>query len=200
MDVRTEFLSRYKKSLLDSVRAFSDADLERHVDIALQALSLIKPKLSATVLTLVGGRSLYPCPANLLAFQACFWGRANKAAVQPWDDGYVGKLPEWSVTHNEAGERFLRANPPPSFRQLSYIGSYAEIEYRAAWDWEDVGIGGMGHVLMLRAQAEAMRELAAKNATTAYNIREGISATPKNGTPAYLYEQLLQEFERLAGR
>ena len=53
---------------------------------------------------------------------------------------------------------------------------------------------------MLRAQAEAMRELAAKNATTAYNIREGISATPKNGTPAYLYEQLLQEFERLAGR
>ena len=41
-----------------------------------------------------------------------------------------------------------------------------------------------------------MRELSMKNATTAYQLREGISATPKNGTPAYLYQELLAEFER----
>ena len=41
-----------------------------------------------------------------------------------------------------------------------------------------------------------MRELSMKNATTAYQLREGISATPKNGIPAYLYQELLAEFER----
>lgn len=198
MDARTAFLGRYKNSLLDSVRAFSETDLERHADIALQALSQIKPKRCFTVISLVSGRSLYRCPVNLNGIHACHWGRAHKAAVQPWEDHYAGRLPEWSVTHNEAGVRFLRANPAPTFQQIGALGSSAELEYRADWQWGD--IQGMENLLMLRAQAEAMRELAAKNATTAYNIREGISATPKNGTPAYLYEQLLQEFERLAGR
>lgn len=198
MTTRADFLARYKGSLLDSVRAFADADLERHADIALAALSQIKPKRCTTVVSLVVWRSLYPCPANLRGIHACYWGRAHKASVQPWEDHYAGKLPEWSVTHNAAGERFLRVSPPPTFQQINTLGGYAELEYTADWEWDDVQ--SMENLLMLRAQAEAMRELAAKNATTAYNIREGISSTPKNGTPAYLYEQLLQEFERLAAR
>lgn len=198
MTARADFLARYKGSLLDSVRAFSDADLERHADISLSALSRIKPKHCITQISLVVGRCLYPCPANLISIHACYWGRGHKAAVQPWEDHYAGKLPEWSVTYNEAGIRFLRALPAPTFSQINTLGSYTELEFCADWQWDE--IHGLETLLMLRAQAEAMRELAAKNATTAYNIREGISATPKNGTPAYLYEQLLQEFERLAGR
>lgn len=198
MPARAAFLARYKASLLDSVRAFADADLERHAETALAALSHIKPKLCVTWVQLAAGRNLYPCPANCRAVQAAYWGRSHKAHSQPWQDDAVGRLPEWSVTYNEAGERFLRAHPAPSVRQLDILGSIAEIEYRADWRWDEVR--GMENLLLLRAQAEAMRELAAKNATTAYNIREGISATPKNGTPAYLYEQLLQEFERLAAR
>ena len=54
----------------------------------------------------------------------------------------------------------------------------------------------MAEIREYAAQAEAMRELSMKNATTAYQLREGISATPKNGTPAYLYQELLAEFER----
>lgn len=198
MDARAGFIARLKGSLLDSVRAFADADLERHAETALAALSQIKPKRCVIAVNLVAGRSLYPCPANLRGIHACYWGRGHKAAVQPWADNYAGKLPEWSLTYNEAGVRFLRASPAPTFSQINELGSYAELEYQADWQWGDTA--GMENLLMLRAQAEAMRELAAKNATTAYNIREGISATPKNGTPAYLYEQLLQEFERLAGR
>ena len=82
---------------------------------------------------------------------------------------------------------------------LLVLGNACEIEYHAdhvltenecSLDAEELDL------LLLRAQAEAMRELSMKNATTAYQLREGISATPKNGTPAYLYQELLAEFER----
>ena len=98
-----------------------------------------------------------------------------------------------------AARRLLRCHPAPSGKQLLVLGNACEIEYHAdhvltenecSLDAEELDL------LLLRAQAEAMRELSMKNATTAYQLREGISATPKNGTPAYLYQELLAEFER----
>ena len=81
MTARADFIARYKGSLLDSVRAFADADLERHADIALAALSQIKPKRCTTVVSLVVWRSLYPCPANLRGIHACYWGAQGVGAA-----------------------------------------------------------------------------------------------------------------------
>lgn len=195
----SSFTAQYKASLLDSVRAFAEADYPRHVATALAALSSVKPQRRMAIVRLEPGRSLYLCPADLTRVHACWWGRSHKAHGRPWDDDYPGALPEWRVVTTAANERLLRCHPAPSGKQLLVLGNACEIEYHAdhvltenecSLDAEELDL------LLLRAQAEAMRELSMKNATTAYQLREGISATPKNGTPAYLYQELLAEFER----
>lgn len=50
-------------------------------------------------------------------------------------------------------------------------------------------------LLLLRAQAEAMRELAMRNVIKPQAMRDGYSSTPRNGTPAALFETLLAEFK-----
>ena len=40
-----------------------------------------------------------------------------------------------------------------------------------------------------------MRELAMRNVVTPQAMRDGYSSTPRNGTPAALYEALLAEFK-----
>ena len=208
MSNKPALLKRYKESLLDAERAFEneqdiDAAYMRHLDVALQALSELRPQIKEVVLELVPFRSTYSAPVGILGVQACYWGRNAKAAMQPWEDGYVGRLPTWTVYTNTADIRYLRATPAPSAAQIQVAGSACEIAYKLAHvlndtectlDAEEQGL------LVLRAQAEAMREVAMKNSTVAYQLREGISSTPKNGTPAYLYQELLAEFERRATR
>ena len=50
-------------------------------------------------------------------------------------------------------------------------------------------------LLLLRAQAEAMRELAMRNVVKPQQMRDGYTSMPRNGTPAALFESLLAEFK-----
>lgn len=199
----TDAANRLKESLLDSTRAFADADYPRHIQAALAALNAVRPQRKVTVVVLSAGRSLYPCPADLKSVHACWWGRSAKAHTEVWADHHPGRLPEWGTSRNEAGVRFLRAQPAPSARQINLLGGDCELEYCADHvlnDSECTLDGEELDLLILRAQAEAMRELSLKNATTPYQLREGISSVPKNGTPAYLYQELLAEFDRRVAR
>ena len=93
----------------------------------------------------------------------------------------------------------LQAQPAPSARQIQILGNRCELEYCADHVLTDTACtldSELLDLLHLRAQAEAMRDLAMRNATTSYQLREGIGSVPKNGTPAYLYQELLAEFER----
>lgn len=197
MNLRNEILARYAESLLDSKRAFSDTDLPRHLDAALSALSEVRPQCKITLLNLVADRSIYPCPDDLLKVNKCLYGLNVKNSQNPWDDWYVGCLPHWHVFKNNNNQRVLFANPAPTTLQLTIIGPECEIIYCAghvladdecSLNKDEIGL------LILRAQAEAMREISMKNTTQSYQLREGISSTPQNGTPAYLYKTLMEEF------
>ena len=199
----TDVTSRFKASLLDSVRSFDDAAYPRHIQAAMAALNAVRPQHLVTVVSLVAGRSLYPCPQKLTAIHACWWGRSAKYHTEPWADHHPGRLPEWSIANNEAGVRFLRAMPAPTAWQINSLGSECELEYHAdhvLTDTECTLSAEDLDLLIVRAQAEAMREVSMKNATTAYQLRESIGSTPNNSTPAHLYTQLMAEFERRAGR
>ena len=55
-------------------------------------------------------------------------------------------------------------------------------------------------LLLLRAQAEACRELALRNVSKPVTMRDAVGSQPRNGTPSALYQMLLAEFETRVGR
>ena len=55
-------------------------------------------------------------------------------------------------------------------------------------------------LLLLRAQAEACRELALRNVSKPVTMRDAVGSQPRNGTPSALYQMLLTEFETRVGR
>ncbi len=125
------------------------------------------------------------------------YGRNHKANVPIWDDNRVGQLPELRICFNSAKERFLQLVPMPSERQINILGYICDYTYSADHIWTDTFCSFSTFeesLLLLRAQAEGMRELSMKNVTTPFQLREGVSAAPQNGTPAYLFSLLMEEF------
>ena len=198
MTTLTAAAERLTSSMLDSKRMFKDEDYPRLLRTALAALNTVRPLHKVEVLELEAWQALYPCPEDLNSVFACWWGRSYKAHTAIWADDYPGRLPEWRVLPGAQG-RLLQAQPAPSARQIQILGNRCELEYCADHVLTDTDCtldSELLDLLHLRAQAEAMRDLAMRNATTSYQLREGIGSVPKNGTPAYLYQELLAEFER----
>jgi hypothetical protein len=53
-------------------------------------------------------------------------------------------------------------------------------------------------LLLLRAQAEAMKEMAMRNIKKPVQMRDGLASAPRNGTPASLFQALMDQFEKEA--
>ncbi len=201
MMFRAQLLEAYKLSLNNSLRIFKDngSSYVRHFEVALADLNLWKPLIIHSRLSLVADQSLYPCPEQLNKPLSCFWGRDHKARGRPWDDDYVGQLPEIRIAFDENRKKLLHLIPSPSGRQILILGSECRYTYASdhfLTETESSLTPNEENLLVLRAQAEAMREASILNVTEPFQLREGLTSTPKNGTPAYLYKELLSEFER----
>ncbi|EEG08238.1 phage adaptor protein [Pseudogulbenkiania ferrooxidans] len=198
MTTLASLIADLKASLLDSASSFIAEDFERHVQAALKDYSRRRPLEMVDELTLQSGLALYDCPADLTVVLGCDWGRDAKLTLDPWDDRWPGTLPSIRVMRR-GGERVLRLTPAPSARQIGLLGSACPYRYGAAHlvtENDSTLQEQDAPLVVLRAQAEVMRELAMKNSTQPYQVRDGISATPKNGTPSYLHTVLMDEFER----
>lgn len=195
---RAAVIDRLRASLLEAQSELLAEDYERVLDLALAALSARRPRTVFAELALAAGQAHHPCPAELLSVLACDWGMAEKAALSPWDDNWPGRLPTLCVTYAQDGRR-LSLLPAPSARQIGLLGAVAPYRYGAAHLLTDTACSldeALLALLLLRAQAEVMRELAMKHATKPYQLRDGVSAQPRNGMPGYLYSVLMDEFER----
>lgn len=195
---RDDVIERFRASLLDAAQAFQPADLVRLVDVAVVAYSERRPLEREGVLKVHARRAIYPCPPDLECVLACHWGRAEKTTRQPWDDNYPGHLPELSVSSTYMGT-VLKLSPAPNADLIARIGEACHYTYGAVHRLDDAGSSltdGAVPLVILRAQVEAMRELAQKAVTRPMQMRDGLSAMPRNGTPAALYRYLLEEFER----
>jgi hypothetical protein len=198
---RADLLADYKASLQDSAKVFIaplDADFIRHLDVAALDFSRIRRRTLLGEVSLVAGQFNYPAPANLLAYKSDVWS-VPASRMNPWDRNYPGRLPDVRVAENGAA-RELHFSPAPTGQQIGALGSVFKFYYFAAHSIGDTAAAttifpGDRGLLILRAQAEAMKELSMRNITKPVQMRDGISSGPRNGTPQYLFEVLMKMFE-----
>lgn len=196
---RGALVTDLKASLLDAARAFAapdDADFLRHLDRAAAALAARRPRTLAGVLTLEADRPNYPAPADMWRYKTTSWGSSYRG--NPWDRTWPGRLPQ---VREIDGELWLM--PAPTAHQVAMLGANFPFFYYARHVLgEDaaqttVSDGDRG-LLLLGAQAEAMRELAMRDSVRTASLRDGFSGQMRNNTPAALAQWLAAEFERRA--
>lgn len=193
-------------SLHDAAAVFSDPqDLDRLLAVAGEDMgggglggSTAGAQTLASTLTLVAGQSEYAAPAGFTRFKMALWGAAT--VVRPWDKNYPGKLPD--VIHCDG---VLVLIPAPTAAQIALLGAayrffyFADYAGGGAVDVTDIPLSSRS-LLLLRAQAEACREMALRNMAKPVTLRDGMSNGPRNGTPSALYQMLMAEFNARVGR
>ena len=196
---RASLVADLKASLQDAASVFtaaSDADFVRHLDRAALDLGRRRPRTLLGEVTLVAEQAAYAAPGDMLAFKVDTWGQHG---IQPWEDHYPGRLPQVRLVELAAA-KVLAFSPAPTAAQIGILGASYGFYYLAAHAIGDaaadttVADGDRG-VLLLRAQAEACRELAMRGMTKPVALRDGHSGTPRNSTPSALWQALMDEFE-----
>lgn len=200
-----DLVADLRASLQDAASVFTaaaDADIKRHLAVAALALGEKRPRTLVGTLALIADQADYTAPALFLTFKFSLWGIAPRAAAKPWDPGYPGRLPNVRMVETAANPvtRKLTLDPSPTSGQITVLGAEFKFYYQAghsinaAADQTTVAAGDRG-LLILRAQAEAMREMAMRNIQKPVVVREGYSSQPRNGTPTALYEAFLKEWQ-----
>jgi len=197
-----------KASLQDAATVFTaagDADFLRFLDKAAADLARFRPRIEQDSVSLVADQTDYAAPAALVRIRTILWGRDEQRLRMPWEDNYP-TIPEVSIFRNYTGKQ-LRLTPAPTAAQITDLGEIFPFLCNKYHVLSDEAAGGAGattvaeddrSLLLLRAQAEAMKEMAMRNITKPVQLQDNIGGITKNGTPAALHEQLLDEFERLA--
>ena len=203
---QAELVADLKAILMDAAGKFtapSDADFVRHLDIAALDLGRFRPRTLVGEITLVADQPNYPAPDDLLDVKLPIWGTREKRARHPWNSDWPGPLPRLSVVEN-GGQRELWLSPPPSAAQIADLGSAYRFFYFAGHvvdaDAAKTSVQpGDRHLLLIRAAAEAMQELAHNGVTKPVQLGSaGVGSMPKNGTPGALAESLLKQFQEMA--
>jgi hypothetical protein len=200
MMTRAELAMALKESLQDAASVFTapeGADFLRFLDLAALDFPRVRPRTLLGEITIVADQFNYPAPADLLTYKSALWG-VNRYA-QPWEKSWPGRLPNVSLAIN-GSVRELHFSPPPTAIQISTLGSSFKFWYFAAHtigeeEADTTILSGDRGLLLLRAQAEAMKEMAIRNIAKPVQMRDGVSSGPRNGTPSYLFEALMKSFE-----
>lgn len=197
-DLRTELATK----LGCVADKFTDPDgLNQLLTTAAADLARRKPTVVHATLTVTALQSDYASPADLHHVMGDDWGQAERAENNPWDDAYPQRLPMLMKAW-VSGSQVLRLLPAPTAAQVQALGStypyrYAIKHTLSETESETTVPDTQRDLLLLRATAEAMLQLAGRGVTTPVTLGPGGSNTPKNGTPGALAEQFDKLF--LAG-
>jgi hypothetical protein len=195
-----------KASLQDAAEVFTaadDADFKRHLAHAAADFGRRFPRRVRGSVTVEADKAEYPAPAGMLRPLRAAWSDTARRNYRPWDRGWPEPDPRLSLEADDTGARVLVLSPPPSQAQITQLGATFPFVYEAGHQIgtqaADTTISDARRgLLLLRAQAEAMKELAARNLKKPVQLRDGQGGAPRNGVPAALHQQLMDEFERLA--
>lgn len=197
---RADLVLTLKESLLDAADVFSlpgDADFERQLDVAAADMHRVRPRTLIGRIEIEAGNDEYPAPADLVRYKSALWGAESKR-IPPWDKRWIGPLPSVRPAV-DAGAKVLIFSPAPSAMQIAQLGSNFRFYYVAR---DSIATAATAtticledrELLILRAQAEAMRELALRDSVRPVQLRDGYSAQAKTGIPAALYERLMTDW------
>lgn len=195
-------VGQLKASLGDAAERFAgeaaDAAFERHVSRAALDFGRVRPVTLVGTLPLVAGQAMYSAPADFVRFKLALWGHAEQRRPKPWERNWPGPFP----VAEALGGGVLCLSPAPTALQITVLGAdysflyFAGLAAGATAETSTVTEADCG-LLILRAQAEAMRELAMRESVRPVSMRDGFSGQARNGTPAGLAHAFLAEFERL---
>ncbi|SCX40349.1 hypothetical protein [Nitrosospira sp. Nsp1] len=197
---RAELIADLSESLHDASSIFAaenGGDFRRHLDAAAQDMGRVRPRTLLGIITLVADQEAYEAPADIQIFKSALWGVSRTA--RPWERSWTGRLPDVRLAMN-GNTPEMHLLPAPTAPQISVLGSAYKFYYFAAHSVsadaaQTTIVHGDRGLLLLRAQAEAMRELAVRNVSKPVSMRDGISGGTRNGSPTYLFEALMKEFE-----
>lgn len=188
-----------KASLNDSVSAFKaadDGDFKRLLTLALPDMQVKRPITRLDFVPLVYGVDRYALDiADFAALKTPIWGDASRTP-KPWEPTYPGRVPQATATWDGTAW-WLVFDQPLTYLHMNAWGARFDFWYFAK---HLVTVGGSTlneadrGLLLLRAQVEAMRELMLRNMTKVVQMRDGLSGTPRNSTPAAMYELLHKQF------
>lgn len=196
-----DLVADLKDTLHDSATVFAsddDAAFKRFLVQALPAMEIKRPLTRLGGVQLQAGLPRYSL-ANVPDFAAYKTHLWDTGMPKPWEPGYPGALPRVSAAR-DADQWWLHFDPAPTWKHIGALGYSFRFWYygrhvlgalAAATTIAEADRG----LLLLRAQAEAMREMAVRNASKPVQMRDGISGVTRNSTPAALYEQLLRAFQ-----
>lgn len=192
-----------KASLHDTAGVFDsdgDATLKRFLAQALPDFVYKRPVTQLGSVTLVAGTPSYSLAAypTFAALKTYLWGD-DRAMPRPWEATYPGALPRVCAERDAAAAWFLSLTPAPSALHLAALGASFSFwfygQHVLGLDAVDTTVAAADRGLLLqRAQVEAMRELMVRNSAKPVQLRDGLSGTPRNSTPAALFELLLRHF------
>lgn len=199
-----DLVADLKASLFDAKNVFTtaaDGDFTRFLQQALPDMQFKRPVTRLGSITLAADEGRYAiAEADFAAFKTDLWREPSKVP-RPWDPAYPGALPRVCAVR-EVDAWFVQFEPAPSALHLQALGSTFKFYYFAAH-----AIGALAAdttinpqdrgLLLVRAQAEAMLALGMRNAGKPVQLRDGLSGTPRNSTPAALHELLMKLFREV---
>jgi len=178
-----------------------DDDFKRFTLAATAALAERRGRTLIGSVDLVADQAEYTAPADLIRINAALWGAAH--GIEPWDDRYPGPLPRHRI-HRDAATVTLRLLPAPTRHQITQLGAEYTFYYAAGY-WtgdpaDDIELDRENdrELLLLRAQAEAAREMAIQNVGRPSETKIQM-AQSKDMTARGLFDALIAEFDRRTG-
>jgi hypothetical protein len=209
-------VAELKATLHDSAAVFKaadDADFVRFLQRALPDMQHKRPLTKLGRLDLEADvASFTVLETDFAALKTDLW-RNPARLPKPWEPNYPGALPRidaareevgvstWDTYYNEVrqGRWRIHFDPPPSPALLACLGRQFQFWYFAR---HEIGEHESGTsiaptdrgLLLMRAQVEALKELTLRNLTKPVQLRDGLSGTPRNSTPAALHTELLRLF------
>lgn len=197
-----DLVADLKETLHDTADVFSgttDAAFERFLRQALPDMGFKRPvtKLGEVLLMESEARYSLSSYADFSSYKTHLWG-AGRTLPKPWESGYPGALPR-VCAERDGTAWWLVFDPAPTLLHIAALGStfkfwyYGKHAIDATAANTTVAEQDRG-LLLLRAQVEAMREMAIHQANKPVSLRDGLSGTPRNSTPAALHEALLRLF------
>lgn len=203
---RADLCADLLASLHDASEIFARGvdDMVPLLDTAAADFSRHRPLTKLGTLTAEVGRMVYPAPADIYLFKSSLWGIAPVAKAKPWERHWPGPMPDVRQVYGASGYE-LHLTPAPTQLQIMSLGSEFRYYYFAthtiATDAADTTLmPGDRFLLLLRAQAEAMRELTMRNVKKPVQMRDGLHSSPRNMTPAALHAELMKEWEMKVSR
>lgn len=189
-----------KTSLMDSAGLFLD-ELPQLLTIAAEDLAKVRRRTLVGSIQLRPGKDIYLAPEDLMDFKLSTWGQQQRKTMKPWQPKYPRQLPDVSVL--DGSPKYLVLSFIPTGGQIGLMGSEFRFFYFANHHIDEDGSKttvseSERNLLLLRAQAEAMKWLSMRNVDKTVSAKHAISGASKGGVPAALYRILLEDWERRA--